>query len=185
MAALALAAGACAADTETVQLDGTRSRAEFTVKLLWLVNIGGRFGRVRGTVAIDRFRNQAVVDARIDADSVTMGNDRYESWVKSAEFFDVAHHPEIRFVSAPFALARLRNGGELPGTLTLRGLAQPVAFVLEPATCERPGYDCEIAVHGAIRRSDFEMRSRRGALGDKVELRFGVYAVAAPARLQP
>lgn len=170
---------------DRVELDGARSRAEFGVKVMWLISIHGRFGKVRGTVEIDRFRNQAIVDARIDANAVEMSSDSYESWVKSDEFFDVARHPEIRFVSEAFPLQRLRKGGDLSGILTVRGIEQPTRLELAPAECEKPAYDCAIVVDGAIRRSDFGMHSRRGTLSDKVELHFEVFAVPSPTRLAP
>jgi len=170
---------------EQVELDTARSHAEFGVKIMWLVTVHGRFGKVNGAVSVDRFRNHAVVDARIDANAVEMGNQSYENWVKSDEFFDVAHHPEIRFVSESFPLVRLRKGGELRGTLTIRGVEQPAMFDVAPAACEQPAYDCPILVDGSIHRSAFGMRSRRGALSDKVDLHFEVFAVASAERLNP
>jgi len=152
---------------------------------VWLVSVRGRVGKVQGTVDVDRFRNFASVDARIDANAVEMGSKNYEEWVKSDEFFDVAEHPEIRFVSESFPLQRLRKGGQLSGTLTIRGVAQAATFDLAAATCDHPAYDCPIIVTGSIRRSTFGMRSRRGALSDKVDLRFEVFAVTSEKRLNP
>jgi polyisoprenoid-binding protein YceI len=169
---------------EQVELDTARSHAEFGVKVMWLVTVHGRFGKVKGTVAVDRFRNHAVVDAYIDANAVEMSTRTYEDWVKSEEFFDVARYPEIRFVSESFPLQRLRKGGQLSGTLTIRGIEQPATFDLDPALCDHPAYDCPITVDGAIRRSAFGMRSRRGALSDKVDLHFEVFATASD-RLNP
>jgi len=188
LAAIVFAASLARADEpelEHVDLDSARSHAEFGVKVVWLVSVRGRFGKVQGTVDVDRFRNFASVDARIDANAVEMGSKNYEEWVKSDEFFDVAEHPEIRFVSESFPLQRLRKGGQLSGTLTIRGVAQPATFDLAAATCDHPAYDCPIIVTGSIRRSTFGMRSRRGALSDKVDLRFEVFAVASEKRLDP
>ncbi|HKE47375.1 MAG TPA: YceI family protein [Rhodanobacteraceae bacterium] len=168
-----------------VELDSARSQATFGVKVMWLVSVHGRFGKVHGVVDVDRFRNFAVVDARIDANAVEMGNKGYEDWVKSPEFFDVAEHPEIRFVSESFPLQRLRRGGKLTGTLTIRGTDQVVTFDLDPADCDHPAYECPIMVSGSIRRSAFGMRSRRGALSDKVDLHFEVFAIPAAERLNP
>ncbi|HVT31093.1 MAG TPA: YceI family protein [Rhodanobacteraceae bacterium] len=176
-------AHAGASRVDHVQLDSKRSQATFVVKVMWLLPVHGRFGKVRGSVDVDRFRNFATVDARIDAGAVEMGNKSYEDWVKSPEFFDVAKHPEIGFVSEPFPLQRLHKGGQLSGTLTIRGIARPEAFDLEPADCDKPAYDCPIVVTGSIKRSDFGMRSRRGTLGDKVDLHFEVYAIPAAERL--
>ena len=163
---------------EVIQFDSTRSHVGFRVKLMWLLNVDGEFEKVHGTVRHDRFRSQLRVDARIEVDSVRMDNARYEASVKSPEFFDAARYPQIEFASAPFPQARLRSGGELGGTLTLRGVSQPVVFRLLPAPCERPAYDCPIRVSGAIRRSAFAVGGRRGTLSDKVDLTFTVYAVA-------
>jgi len=188
LAAAMFAAGVARADEtklDHIELDGTRSHAEFGVKVVWLVSVHGRFGKVGGTVDVDRFSNFATVDARIDANAVEMSSKNYEEWVKSDEFFDVAEHPEIRFVSESFPLQRLRKGGPLSGTLTIRGIAQPATFNLAATTCDKPAYECPIIVTGSIRRSAFGMRSRRGALSDKVDLRFEVFAIASAERLDP
>lgn len=170
---------------DRVELDSQRSHAEFGVKVMWLISVHGRFGKVHGSVDVDRFRNSAVVDARIDANAVEMSNKSYADWVKSDEFFDVAHYPEIRFVSDSFPLQRLRKGGELSGTLTIRGATQPATFDLQASECDQPAYACPIVVTGSIRRSAFGMRSRRGALSDKVDLNFEVFAVPSTERLNP
>ena len=168
-----------------MQLDGTRSNATFGVKVMWLVGVHGRFGKVSGVVDIDRFRSLATVDARIDANAVEMSTKGYADWVKSPEFFDVAKYPEIRFVSESFPLQRLKRGGQLSGTLTIRDTSQPVTFDLLAAECDKPAYDCPIVVSGSIRRSAFGMRSRRGALSDKVDLHFEVFAIPSTERLAP
>lgn len=173
------------AATDHVELDSERSHAEFGVKVMWLLTVHGHFGKVSGDVDVDRFRNFASVHARIDANAVEMSTKTYTEWVKSDEFFDVAHYPEIRFTSESFPMQRLRHGGPLSGTLTIRGTDQPAIFDLEPSKCDKPAYDCPIVVTGSIRRSAFGMRSRRGALSDKVDLHFEVFAIASAERLNP
>ena len=188
IAAAALFVGPARAEeskVDRVELDSARSHATFGVKVMWLLPIHGRFGKVAGVVDVDRFRNFATVDARIDANAVEMSTKSYEDWVKSDEFFDVAHFPDIHFVSESFPLQRLRRGGHLSGTLTIRGVEQAETFDLEAADCDHPAYDCPIVVSGSIRRSAFGMRSRRGALSDKVDLHFEVYAIPATERLSP
>lgn len=163
----------------TIRLDSERSHVEFTVRMMWLVPISGRFGKVEGTVRLDGFRSEVSVDARIDANTVNMSHKSYEDWVKSPEFFDVERYPHIEFSSEPFPRVRLRKGGALPGFVTIRGIRQPVTFRLMPSSCDKPADACPIEVEGTIRRSEFGMRSRRGTLSDKVELEFDVYAVPA------
>ena len=178
------AAGAAAADEGVVLLDSARSHAEFSVKVLWMFDVEGSFGHVNGHVRIDSAAGTGIVDARIDVNAVRMRRSGTEEWVKSEEFFDVARHPEIRFLSDPFPLARLAEGGELPGSLGLRGIRSRVVFVLRPAGCARPGIECAVEASGTLRRAAFGMRSRKGTLADKVELHLSVWldeAVAARA----
>ena len=163
------------ATAQSVQLDTQRSSGSFRVRLLWLLAVNGEFGRIAGEVRRDRFRDSLRVDVRVDAASLRMANPRQESLARSAEFFDVARHPQIEFASAAFGRQRLRGGGELPGLLTVRGIAQPVSLTLLPADCVRPARDCPLRVRGSIRRSQFGMDGHRATLADKVELDLRIY----------
>ena len=166
--------------TEQLLLDSKRSAVDFEVKVLWLVGVHGRFERVSGSIMIDHFRNSATVDARIDARNVSMRSRSHEEWVKSAEFFDVKQFPEIRFMSEPIPLQRLQVGGEIDGTLTLRGISKAVRFQLLAPTCPgASGEDCPVEAEGSIHRSDFGMRSRRGTLSDRVDLGFTIYGITS------
>ncbi len=185
LVALSLVAGiahATATYDDVIELDGARSDAQFRIKAVWLLGVHGYFTSVGGRVQINHANGLAMVDARIQANAVRMNLRGYEDWVKSAEFFDVAAHPEIRFVSNPFPMQRLQDGGALPGTLTLRGISASVQFRLEAASCAQPGYTCAIVANAAIQRSSFGMRSRLGTLGDKVQLSFEAYL--KPSALQ-
>ena len=175
--------GLCAAPvmadaTERYQrlaLDTARSHVDFEVKVLWLVGVHGRFGSVRGMITLDHFRNAATVEAQIDTSVVAMRNRSHEEWVKSAEFFDAEHYPQIAFVSDAIPLQRLQVGGDIDGTLTLRGISKRVRFELAKPDCPATsGDDCPLEAEGSIHRSDFGMSSRRGALSDKVELSFSI-----------
>jgi polyisoprenoid-binding protein YceI len=170
----ALPAVACHA--EDYIIDSARSHAEFDVKVMWLVGIRGDFGLVKGKLSIDRFRGTATVDAEIDTNALHMRTHSYETWAKSNEFFDSAQFPKIHFVSDSFPLVRMNHGGDLHGTLTLRGVERPVHMTIDPSDCAEPLHgDCPVEAWGSIYRSEFGMHSRRGALSDKVQLRFSAF----------
>jgi len=165
---------------EILQLDAARSQAGFTVKVLWLIGVAGEFGVVRGSLDIDRFRGTARVDARIEADTLSMRSAHNAKWAKSAEFFDATHYPQIVFASDDFPLVRLRAGGTLDGTLTLRGIVKPARFRILPSDCAQPlAGACAVQAEGDIERSDFGMHSRRGTLADKVALRLRIFVAPA------
>jgi len=173
---LLLARGGHTQTTQVLELDPARSRAVFEVKLLFLLGLHGEIGSVHGTLNVDRAHDVAVVDATIDTNDVHMRNHVYENWVKSAEFFDATHFPQIHFVSAEFPLQLLAQGGMIAGTLTIRGVSKSAAFQIGPPRCADPLLGaCALAAAGTIRRSEFGMRSRRGTLSDKVDLGLSVF----------
>jgi polyisoprenoid-binding protein YceI len=94
----------------------------------------------------------------------------------------VQHYPQIHFVSDPIPLPRLRSGGELRGTLELRGVTQPVIFQLKPNEClGQIAHDCPVRAEGTVLRSVFGMTSRRVTLSDKVDLDFTIFVTDAHA----
>lgn len=168
LALLFLPAVASSAD---YRIDSARSHAEFSVRLLWVRHIGGRFTHIEGDVTLNPLRDTAVVEATVDVHSVAMTSARLRRWVLDPEFFDVRLFPTIRFVSAPLPVRALDQGGPLPGWLTLRGVTRPVQFRLEPASCTlRRDTTCRMEVRGQIRRSDYGMNAHRTAVSDTVDL---------------
>ncbi len=175
--AIALLIHAAAAQAERWTIDPRDSSAGFRVRQFALLPLRGGFGAFAGSIEIDRRARRARVDARIDASSVVMPNPSHTDWVKSAEFFDVAAHPEIRFESSEFTLAVLVDGGELDGSLSLRGQTRGVRFKVEPGQCAVDGAEtCTVVVRGSIRRSDYGMNARRGAVSDTVGLDLRIVA---------
>jgi polyisoprenoid-binding protein YceI len=167
-------------------IDAAHSLAEFEVKVLWLIGVHGSFDQVYGEVSLDRLRSMARVDARIRINNVTMRNHKYEDWIKSDEFFDAKHFPDIRFVSDWFHLDRLESGGVLEGMLTMRGITHRERFAIAPSACiSAAASACPAEVSGSVRRSDYGMHSRRGTLSDKVDLSFSIIVTAQDAGAAP
>lgn len=176
---LSRSATAQASDPNVLELDAARSHAAFEVRVLYLIGLHGEFGSVRGTLSLDDQHGTATVDALIDTNAVHMRSRRYEAWTKSAEFFDAQHFPQIHFASEPFPVMRLAQGGEIAGTLTIRGVANHAIFQIDTPDCANAlAGACEVAAAGTIRRSEFGMHSRRGALSDKVDLRLTIFVHA-------
>ena len=174
-------AAAQAADPQVLALDATRSRATFEVRVLYLIGLHGEFGSVHGTLNLDRESGAATVEAMIDTNAVHMRSRRYENWTKSAEFFDAQHFPQIHFASDPFPATSLTQSGPIKGTLTIRGESKPATFEIGSAECKTPlAGECAVEAAGTIRRSDFGMRSRRGALSDRVDLHLSIFVRPQP-----
>jgi polyisoprenoid-binding protein YceI len=169
---------ASSAQAEALRVDDSQSRATFSLRALLVKRIEGEFSRVEGVITRDAAAGRFGVDVRIDANSVSMSRASFADWARSADFFDAARHPWIRFRADDQPERALRDGGEVHGELTLRGVTRSASFVLEPSECPRPGIDCAVRARGEVRRGDFGMDARRIVLGDRVRLEFAIRAQA-------
>lgn len=115
------------------RLDPSRSSAEFHVRTFWgLMTVKGRFQRLEGT-----YDSTATPAAQltIDAASLDTKNKKRDQHLRSADFFDVERHPEIRF----WAEAQPAGAGRLSlrGTLAVAGHEIPLE--LEATAREQDG----------------------------------------------
>lgn len=110
-------------DSFTEQSDATRwrldpadSNAEFRVPHFWgLHTVKGRFDRLDGWLEVDESRPRRM-ELTIDAASLNTGNRKRDEHLRSADFFDTEHHPEVRFRSTTISDpgdGRLHVAGEL------------------------------------------------------------------------
>ena len=79
------------------RLDPARSSVEFHVRHFYgLLTVKGHFDRYEGTLGLG---SEPAVQLTIDADSLESKNAQRDAHLRSADFFDVEHHPQVRFVS--------------------------------------------------------------------------------------
>ena len=144
---------------QTWQIDSAHSRAHFAVRHLGISDIRGDFGRVTGTVEYDgKDLTKARITATIDVSSITTRVQKRDEHLKTADFFDVANHPTMTFVST--AIAPAGNGRyRMTGNLTMRGVTKPVTLDLVPpagpVTDHQGTVKIGAAASGTINRKDF------------------------------
>jgi cytochrome b561/polyisoprenoid-binding protein YceI len=151
-------------------------RVEFTVRQLGATVRGG-FSAWTADIGFDPDTGTGRVEARIDTASLSLGAVGDEA--KSAEFFDVAHHPEARFAAdiAPAGAGAFTAAG----TLRLRGVERPVtlAFTLTP-----DGAAVRARGRATLDRRDFGMGPSypdAGSVGFAVEVEVEILALPPPA----
>jgi polyisoprenoid-binding protein YceI len=92
------------------RLDPAGSSAEFRVPIVWgLTSVEGRFQRLDGWLEFDG-DGQRRMELTLDAASLDTANRRRDRHLRSADFFDAEHHPEVRFRSSS---VNDRGGGRL------------------------------------------------------------------------
>lgn len=176
------------AAAEIWQIDTAHSRAQFTVRHLGIANIRGDFGSVTGTVDFDgKDVTRARVNATIDVNSLTTRVQPRDEHLKTADFFDVANHPTMTFVSTAIVPAG-PGKYRMTGNLTLRGVTKPVTLELEqpagPVTDHMGTTKMGASAAGSINRKDFGVNYHQvldnGILGvaDIVHIQLDVELIA-------
>lgn len=128
-----LSAPAFAADYE---IDAAHASAQFSVRHLMVSNVKGVFSNVKGTVTYDPANPSASkVEATIDAATVDTRNGKRDDHLKSADFFDVAKFPLLKFVSKK---VEQPQPGKLKvtGDLTIHGVTKEVVLDVDGPTDE-------------------------------------------------
>jgi len=170
LAAACVAPARASADApgQTLTIDHKRSAIGFSLRTRWGQQLEGRFDDWRGDIAV-------LADGRhqvrlvLDADSVEIIDSRaYTRITRGPGVFDVARFPEVRFVSDPFPATLSRDGGEMTGILSMRGVQRRETFRIAASPCARPGYDCDVVGEGDVRRSQYAMDRWSYALADQV-----------------
>jgi polyisoprenoid-binding protein YceI len=118
----------------TWQIDPLHSSAQFSVRHMMISTVRGQFGGVRGTVLYDP-KNLAAssVEVTIDCSTVNTGEPKRDADLKTAEFFDVAHYPVIKFKSTridPAGPGKLK----ITGNLTINAITRQVILDVEGPT---------------------------------------------------
>jgi len=122
--------------TTTYELDPVHSHLGFSVRHMMVSHQRGRFQGVTGTLTLDREDlTRSHVEVAIDTTTLDTHNTDRDNHLRSADFFDVANHPRMTFVSRE---VKVQPDGELrvTGDLTIRGTTHPVTLTAEALSAE-------------------------------------------------
>lgn len=169
-------------------LDPAHTSVEFSVRHMMIATVKGTLNLKEGYVETDEAGKPIRVEARLDAQSIHTGVADRDAHLRSADFLDVANHPEIRFHGeriTPLGEGRYRVEGEV----TLRGTTRPLAFEVETfGPAKDPWGNERLAAHfeGKLNRKDFgltwNLALEMGGVLVGEEVRFSVDTQAVKAQ---
>ncbi|MEZ0483957.1 YceI family protein [Fibrella aquatica] len=112
-------------------IDPTHSEVQFKVKHLMVSTVTGAFNTYEGqlTMVNDDFED-AEITFSADIDSITTGSEQRDGHLKSADFFDAEHFPQLTFKSTGMKKAT-DDFYYLTGDLTMHGITKPVSLKAE------------------------------------------------------
>ena len=180
LAAAALVAAPGLAAAANYELDAAHSSAGFRVQHLMVSKVKGSFQKLAGTVQYDeKAPEKIVIRADIDTASINTDQPKRDEHLRSPDFFDVAKHPKMTFVSKS-AKAAGKGKLKVTGDLTIRGVTKPVTLDVEGLDVESKdpwgNFRRGGTATGKINRKDFGLTWNNAletggvVVGDEVDL---------------
>ena len=167
------------AQNTTWNFDRSHSSIKFSVSHVMVSEADGKFGDFSVKVASDKEDfSDATIDVSIKATSINTDDAKRDEHLRSADFFDVANHPNITFKSK--SMKKTGNGTyKLSGDFTMRGVTKPITLDVKFGGTQKSPWGQTVAgfkITGNINRKDFgvswsKLLDQGGAVvGDVVEL---------------
>jgi polyisoprenoid-binding protein YceI len=137
-------------------LDATRSEVKLETRHTWgLRPLHGFFRQVTGDGTVTTAGDVSGV-VTVAAGSIDTKNSVRDRHLRSADFFDVATHPDLTF--AVDGVAPAGGGVRVTGRLTIRGRTRPASF---DATVSATGDEVRLDGKLKVNRADFGLTWNR------------------------
>ena len=112
-------------------IDGSHTRANFSVRHMMISTVHGHFDKVEGAVDFNEHDPaRSTVDVKIAAASIDTRDEKRDGHLKSPDFFDAEKYPYLVFKSTK-AEKTGEATGRLYGNLTIRDVTKPVVLDVE------------------------------------------------------
>ena len=173
----------------TWTFDTQHASIGFNVRHMMIAKVHGRFSKWAGSFDFNESDPAAsAAEVRIDVASIDTNEPARDAHLRSPDFFDVEHFPEMTFRSTK--IEKAGNDYRVTGDLTIRGVTRPVVLDAEYAGSVKDVYGnirAGFSAKTAIDRKDFGLtwnailEAGGLAVADKVEIVIEFEAVKAQA----
>ena len=139
---------------------------KYNVRFTGSGDVGGIFKTLKGTIVFDENNLPASnFNLAIDVASINTGNGLMNTHAKSAEWFDAAKYPQIKFTSKK--IVKTGAGYQVTGDLEVHGVKKEVTL---PFTFQNKGTSATFNGTFTINRSDFHVGKPGGDVAEAVKL---------------
>ncbi len=170
----------------TWNVDGHHSTIEFGIRHLLITTVKGTFANFDGTIEVAP-DGTAKATGVIASESINTNEPQRDQHLQSADFFDAATFPEIRFESTE--IGRVEGTAfTVAGNLTIRGITRAIELeaAFEGAIKDPQGNDrIGLTVKGHLDPNDYgvdwnqQLDAGGNMLGDRVDFTASISAVKA------
>ena len=167
-------------------IDTTHASATFKVQHLGISWVRGQVFGMKGEIEYDPTNIESTkFDGTLDVNTITSGNEMRDGHLKSADFFDVANFPEIKFLSKSVSKVD-ETHAKVTGDLTIKDVTKEVVLDIEfhgvsqrPSAIDPEGKERDVAAFTAktkVNREEFglkwnmDLANGKVLVGNEVEL---------------
>ncbi|HVC40155.1 MAG TPA: YceI family protein [Candidatus Dormibacteraeota bacterium] len=162
------------------KVDNAHTSLEFSARHMMVSTVKGHFNEFVGEVDIDpEDLTRSWATAVIQAKSLDTREERRDTHLRSADFFDVEKFPEITYRSGKIE-RRGENRFRVAGELTIKGVTRPIELDVEFLGMGTSPYGVKVAgfeASGTLSRKDFDLNwnvaleTGGWLVGDEIKLR--------------
>jgi len=134
LAAAVLMASTLSAQAASYAIDPAHTYVTFEIGHFGTSTNRGRFDKKEGSVQFDRAAKTGKVDIVVDTTSINTGFAAFNTHLQSAELFDAAKFPTMKFVADKFTFSGDKVT-EVSGSLTLMGKTNPLTLKATNFNC--------------------------------------------------
>lgn len=139
----------------------------------------GQFNKTTGKLVIDWTARTGRIEIEVETASIGTGDSDFDKVLRSPPWFDTDKHPRMTFRSTSMRFEQ-DSPVSVTGDLTLLGVTRPITLRISGMKCgNHPASKralCGADVTGAIKRSDFGMKTSLPSIGDDVRLSIQIEA---------
>ncbi len=132
--ALCLTVATATAAAAAYKIDSNHANARFAIDHFGTSTNTAGFYNLSGDMQFDRKAKTGSIDIKIPANTISSNNTQFDNHLKSADLFNVAQYPEIRFQSTRFNFKGDKVSSVI-GNLTLLGKTAPVTLKATKFNC--------------------------------------------------
>ena len=168
------------AQAEVYQIDASHTHVQFSVDRFGFNDVIATFLEVDGTITLDQDSPEnSSVSVDISAASVMSGDASRDEAIVTPFWLNVENFPTMHYQSTSIEMIS-DTQADITGDLTLLGVIKPVIL---HATLNKIGEDraarsmaAGFSATAVLNRSDFEMNTALGMVGDEVTIRIETLA---------
>jgi polyisoprenoid-binding protein YceI len=167
-------------------VDPAHSSIGFVARHLMVTKVRGRFTKFTGTITIAEDPLKSSVEAEVDLESVSTGDETRDNHLRSADFFNTEANRTMTFKST--SITPDDDDYKVTGDLTIAGITKPITFDLEfegvnkdPWGNTKAGFEAESEISRKEWGLNWNVALEAGGVlvGDKIKIELDIQAAKA------